>query len=77
MVVMEEIMEKNPELASQSIDPLWQQFDQVDNRVKGDLVYILGQMSPEETTPLLKSILKGEYEAEVKEAAIEALDKRT
>jgi HEAT repeat protein len=75
MVVIEEIIEKNPDLAAQTIDPLWQQFDKVDNRVKGDLVYILGQISPNETTPLLKSILDGEYEAEVKEAAREALEK--
>ena len=77
MVVMEEIIEKNPDLAAQTINSLWQQFDKVDNRVKGDLVYILGQMSPNETRPLLESILKADYEAEVKEAAIEALDKRT
>jgi len=74
MVVMEEIIEKDPDLAAQTIKPLWQQFDKVDNRVKGDLVYILGQMAPMETAPLLESILKGEYEAEVKEAAREALE---
>ena len=73
MVVMEEIIEKNPDLAVQTINPLWQRFDEVDNRVKGDLVYILGQMTPMETTSLLESILKGEYAAEVKEAAREAL----
>lgn len=75
MVVMEDIIEKNPDLASQTVKPLWQRFDKVDNRVKGDLVYILGQMSLLETTPLLEGILKGEYEAEVKEAAREALEK--
>jgi len=75
MVVMEEIIDKNPALASQTITPLWQQFDKVDNRVKGDLVYILGQISPRETTPLLERILNGEYETEVKEAAKEALEK--
>jgi glutaredoxin len=75
MVVMEEIIEKNPDLAAQTIDPLWQQFDKVDNRVKGDVVYILGQMSLRKTRPLLEGILNGEYEAEVKEAAKEALEK--
>ena len=75
MVVMEEIIEKNPDLADQAVKALWQRFDKVDNRVKGDLVYILGQMSPMETTPLLEGILKGKYEAEVKEAAREALEK--
>ena len=75
MVVMEEIIEKRPDLAAQTINPLWQQFDKVDNRVKGDLVYILGQISPKETTPLLEGILNGEYDAEVKEAAREALEK--
>lgn len=74
MVVMEEIIEKNSDLAVQTIKPLWQRFDEVDNRVKGDLAYILGQMAPMETTPLLESVLKGEYEAEVKEAAREALE---
>ena len=74
MVVMEEIIEKNSDLATQAIKPLWQQFDKVDHRVKGDLVYILGQMAPMETKPLLESILNGEYEAEVKEAAREALE---
>jgi glutaredoxin len=74
MVVMEEIIEKNSDLAVQTIKPLWLRFDEVDNRVKGDLVYILGQMAPMETTPLLESVLKGEYEAEVKEAAREALE---
>ena len=73
MVVMEELIEKNPDLAAQTIRPLWQQFDEVDDRVKGDLVYILGQMAPLETKPLLESILEGEYEEEVKEAAKEAI----
>ena len=76
MVVMEEIIEENPDLAVQTIKPLWQKFDEVDNRVKGDLVYILGQMAPMETTPLLESILNGEYAAEVKEAAKEAMENR-
>ncbi|MBW2441297.1 MAG: thioredoxin family protein [Deltaproteobacteria bacterium] len=74
MVAMEEIIAKNPDLAVQTIKPLWQKFDEVDNRVKGDLVYILGQMAPLETIPLLEIVLKGEYAAEVKEAAREALE---
>ena len=74
MVVMEEIIEKNPNLAAQTITPLWQRFDEVDNRVKGDLIYILGQMAPTKTMPLLESVLNGEYAAEVKEAAKEAME---
>ena len=74
MVVMEEIIAKKPDLAVQTIKPLWRKFEGVDNRVKGDLVYILGQMAPEETTPLLESVLTGEYAPEVKEAAKEALE---
>ncbi len=74
MVVMEELIEKNPDLAAQTIPSLWQQFDAVDDRVKGDLVYILGQIAPLETKPLLESILEGDYEEEVKEAAREAIE---
>jgi len=40
MVVMDELIEKNHDLAAQALERLWERFYQVDNRVKGDLLYI-------------------------------------
>ena len=35
---MDELIEKNLDLALQSLKPLWGRFYEVDNRVKGDLM---------------------------------------
>jgi hypothetical protein len=75
MVVMEQLIEKNIGLAHQIVEPLWQMFNKVDDRVKGDVLYILGQTGQKEIAPRLKKVISGEYEADVKEAAQEALDK--
>jgi hypothetical protein len=75
MVVMEELIESNLGLAAQIIEPLWGRFHKVDNRVKGDLLYLFGQLNRAECVPLLQAILDGDYDSEVQEAAREALDK--
>lgn len=75
MVVMEELIENNRDLAVQIVDPLWERFHKVDNRVKGDLLYLFGQLKCIECAPQLQTILNGDYDFEVQEAAQEALDK--
>jgi len=75
MVVMEELIESNPDLATRMLQPLWERFKKVDNRVKGDLLYIFGQMKHTDLAPRLQAILEGDYDPEVQEAAQEALDK--
>jgi len=75
MVVMEELVENNLDLAAQILKPLWKRFHKVDNRVKGDLLYLFGQLKRTEIVPQLQAILKGDYDPEVQEAAQEALDK--
>jgi cellobiose-specific phosphotransferase system component IIB len=75
MVVMEELIESNPDLATRMLKPLWERFNQVDNRVKGDLLYIFGQMKCTDLAPRLQAILEGDYDPEVQEAAQEALDR--
>ena len=74
MVAMEALIENNLDLAFQTVKPLWLQFPEVDDRVKGDLLYIFGQMGQKEIAPQLEKVLDGNYEADVKEAAREALD---
>ena len=75
MVAMEEIADRNPELAAQVIDPLWESFHQVEDPVKGDIIYIFGETGNYEIAPRLETILGGQYDSEVKEAATEALEK--
>lgn len=73
MVTMEEFADSGPELAAQAVDPLWNRFQVASDQTKGDLLYILGIIGHPSTIPLLESVLKGEYNEDVKEAAKEAL----
>ena len=75
MVAMEELIENNLDLAARILDPLWERFHKVDNRVKGDLLYLFGQLRRTECVPQLQAVLNGDYDPEVQEAAQEALDK--
>jgi hypothetical protein len=75
MVVMEEVTSRNVGLAAQVIDPLWERFQQVEDPVKGDIIHVLGELRNHKTAPRLQTVLDGEYDAEVKEAAREALEK--
>ena len=77
MVAMEEIADRNPELAAQVIEPLWESFHHVEDPVKGDIIYIFGESGNYEIAPRLETILGGQYDTEVKEAAKEALEKIT
>lgn len=75
MVAMEEITNRNPGLAAQVIDPLWERFQQVEDPVKGDIIHVLGESGNRTIAPKMQMVLDGEYDAEVKEAAREALEK--
>lgn len=77
MVTMEEIASRNPELAAQVIDPLWERFHHVEDPVKGDIIYILGESGKDNIATRLEMVLSGEYDSEVKAAAEEALEKIT
>jgi thiol-disulfide isomerase/thioredoxin len=75
MVVMEELAEKNPALALRTAEPLWQRFDDADDTVKGDLLYVLGELGNREMLPRLRRIQSGPFAGDVKEAAAEAIEK--
>ena len=75
MVVMEEIADQNPDLASEAVDFLWQQFHEMADPIKGDILYILGEIKNMRTRPWLEGVLAGDENEEVKEAAQEALEK--
>ncbi|MCP4625075.1 MAG: hypothetical protein GY850_16335 [bacterium] len=75
MVVMEEIADQNPALASKVVDFLWQQFHELSDPVKGDILYMLGEIKDRRAQSWLEEVLAGDYNEEVKEAAQEAMDK--
>ena len=75
MVAMEELIDTKPELAGLAITPLWKKFRTVSETVQGDILYILGEVGHPDTRSGLESVLKGDFSAEVKEAADEALAK--
>ncbi len=75
MVVIEEIAGKSPGMASAAIDPLWNRFDRVADQIKGDILYLFGEIGDRRSISWLEEIITGEFDAEVKEAAKEALEK--
>lgn len=75
MVVMEAIADKNSVIASEAIKPLWGHFDGVSNQIKGDILYMFGEIGDPATIPWLETVVAGKFDEEVKEAAREALEK--
>ena len=75
MVVIEEIAEKNPGKALEAIGPLWARFEGVSDQVKGDILYLFGEIGDRRVIPWLTEVSAGEFDVEVKEAAKEALEK--
>ena len=75
MVTLEFLAEGRKEMASQVIAPLWDRFSQVDDRVKGDILYVFGESNDPSVIPKINTVLSGPYSGEVQEAAAEALEK--
>jgi hypothetical protein len=75
MVAMEELFALRPELAQQVIDPLWDRFEAVSDPVKGDILYVFGEIGEATLIPRLTSLLQAEMSDAVRDAAAEALAK--
>jgi len=75
MVTMEELAAARPTLARQVISPLWKRYPQSIASVKGDMLYIFGELKSPQCLPHLRSVLATEENSEIREAAQEALEK--
>jgi len=75
MVVIEEIAQEAPGVASEAIDPLRARFEGVSDQIKGDILYLFGEIGDLRAIQYLEEVIAGEFDAEVKEAAMEALEK--
>jgi glutaredoxin len=73
MVVLEELAELKPGLADTALDTLWSRFDRVSNHIKGDILYMMGEIGGSNAFDRIANIKGSRYDAEVCEAAIDAL----
>jgi len=74
MAAMEKVVEKNRELASKAVMPLWANFEKVIEPMQIDILYFLGDAGVTENIALLESVTSGNYREHVKEAAREAIE---
>lgn len=75
MVVLEEIQDANPALATSVTDALCRLLDDSEGPVLGDLIYLLGLVGSEECIPKLEGILQIEQDQQMREVLLEALEK--
>jgi HEAT repeat protein len=75
MVVIEEIVAKNRDLAADALSPLWDRFHGASVQIQGDILYVLGEIGDPRSVPWLRTVLSGSFDREVKEAAREAATK--
>ena len=73
MVAFEEIVRQDRCIAQSAVAPLLERFEELDNPVKGDVVYLFGLLQDTEIVPFFKKIEMGPYDDDIREAATEAL----
>jgi hypothetical protein len=78
MVALETIAGEKPELAQQTMVPLWDRFDAADDKVKGDILYLVGESDNGGSIERIQQVLNNRlnYDEEIMEAAEEALEKQ-
>ncbi len=74
MAVFEYLIEKSQDLCRRINIELCNRFPDQDDRVKGDIIYLLGESGDQSMIPFIKSLINGPFPQEVREAAADALD---
>lgn len=77
MVVFEYLVEKSPTLIYRVNVDLCDRFPDLEDRIQGDIIYLLGESGDRSIVPFLKSVTKGSFTPEVMEAAADALENLT
>jgi glutaredoxin len=75
MVTVECLADDAPTIARDLVAPLWARFSECASPVKGDLAYVLGTIGSDSAKRKLHTIAAHESDAQVREAAMEALGK--
>lgn len=73
MVSMEEIADKNPLLAHKVLDQLWGKIENSDYAVRGDIVYMIGEIGNKDWTQKIRPLLDHPCPDEFRDAVEEAL----
>jgi glutaredoxin len=73
MVTVEYLAAMRSDLTAEVVEELWRQFDDLEDPVKGDILYLFGETAPANARAKLESVVQGEYPNMVKEAAADAL----
>jgi hypothetical protein len=74
MAVAEKLSARNPTVAAELADPLWARFADADDAVRGDLLYLVGEVGGRHLLPQIQAVARGDYVDDVKEAAGEAIE---
>ncbi len=74
MAAAEDLISKNKPLSEEMIPLLWHKFESADNQVRGDILYLFGEIGGDNVREKLNMILQGDYSPEIMEAAQEAAD---
>jgi hypothetical protein len=75
MVATEELYALQPALARELLEHLWRRFDAVSDTVKGDILYLAGEIGGTTALEKITRVLAGTAAADVLEAAAEAVEK--
>lgn len=76
MVVMEYLAQASPALAAQAVGPLLERFDAVEDRVRGDLIHVFGEIGDKNLLGRLNAVKDDPAaDEELREAADEAIAK--
>lgn len=74
MAAMEDVAEKAKSLAGQVAAPLMERFEQLDDPIKGDVLYVIGVCGDEKDAAFLRAVAAATQNEEIREAAEDALD---
>lgn len=75
MVTVEELHALAPGLGRQMIDALWDRFDAASDQVKGDFIFLCGEIGESADVPRIRAVLQREVSVDVRTAAEEALER--
>lgn len=75
MVAVEELDALRPDLAARAVEGLWERFENAPDPVKGDILFLCGEVGGRHLMERVQRVADGTHAAEVREAASEALEK--
>ena len=75
MVGMEYVAERDPSLTGTALEAVWSRLSVLDTPVKGDMIYLIGELGDPSWTPRLEALLAEAQPEEIRDAIQEAREK--